>query len=325
MNKNSNLFKELSFSDINKIISEFFGKKITFKYQLMTGGLFNTTYRVEILDTNEILILRVGPINIHLLLPFEENLMKGERYAYSLCENSDVPCPEILKCDTSKKLITRDYMIVKFIDSKPLSEISSDEDIQPELYEYLGKVVNKLHKITNNKFGRAYDINNNKGFNSWSEFIINEFNDVKNRLIEFNLFNQDELDKCEDILHSNSNLLDEITVASLVHADLWAGNVLVNYKNNTPKLAAIIDMDRSLFGDPDFEFANQWITNSYFFKGYGVSDEISHKRVIRRKIYKLLYSLIDSYVWNIEYNNPKAFQDEKNNVLKTLNELLNSN
>ena len=43
---------------------------------LLSGGLFNTTYRLE--TVTKTAILRLGPVNRHLLLPYERNLMAAE-------------------------------------------------------------------------------------------------------------------------------------------------------------------------------------------------------------------------------------------------------
>ena len=168
MNKDSNLFKELTDFELRKIITNHFGDNTKFKSNLINGGLFNTTYLIKLLNTKEKFILRVGPINTNLLLPFELNLMKGEEYVYSLCEDRNIPSSKVLKCDVSKNLISRDYMIIENIDSKPLCELKLDKEIENSLYKETGKYTGKLHQITANQFGRVYDVLNGNGFNSWS-------------------------------------------------------------------------------------------------------------------------------------------------------------
>ncbi|MDZ4991973.1 phosphotransferase [Clostridium perfringens] len=322
MNKDSKLFKELSNSELSILIDDYFGNNTKFEGSLITGGLFNTTYCIKLLNTNEKFILRVGPVNTDLLLPFELNLMKGEEYVYSLCEANNISSSKILKCDVSKKLIPRDYMIIEYIDSKPFSELKFDKETESFLYTEVGKHISKLHQITSKKFGRVYDVFNNKGFNSWSEFIFDEFQKVKNRLNEFDIFTEEELHSFESIIKRNFNLLDEIKTPHLVHCDLWTGNILIESYNSTPKVAAIIDADRSLFGDTDFELANPWIINEDFLNGYGMTSDDSHNKIIRKNIYRLINHLIEAYVWKVEYNNPIASENEKLNAIKLLNDIV---
>jgi len=113
--------------------------------------------------------------------------------------------------------------------------------------------------------------------------------------------------------------LDEIKEAHLVHCDLWTGNILVkDYNSKNPKVAAIIDIDRALFGDIDFDFANPWIINESFLKGYGIKLKDSPEKIIRKNIYRLIYHLIESYVWKVQYNNPDISDREKIKALKLI-------
>lgn len=319
MNKDSNLFKELTDFELRKIITNHFGDNTKFKANLINGGLFNTTYLIKLLNTKEKFILRVGPVNTNLLLPFELNLMKGEEYVYSLCEDRNIPSSKVLKCDVSKNLISRDYMIIEYIDSKPLCELKLDKEIENSLYKETGKYTGKLHQITANQFGKVYDVLNGNGFNSWSEFMLNEFQKIRIKLHEYKVFTTEELDCFESIISDNSQVLNEIKEAHLVHCDLWTGNILVkDYNSKNPKVAAIIDIDRALFGDIDFDFANPWIINESFLKGYGIELKDSPEKIIRKNIYRLIYHLIESYVWKVQYNNPDISDKEKIKALKLI-------
>lgn len=323
MNRDSNLFKELTDIELNKILINYFGFDIKFEANLISGGLFNTTYFIKILNTNEKFILRVGPVNQNLLLPFELNLMKGEEYVYSLCESYNIPSSNILKCDVSKNIISRDYMIIKYIDSKPFCELQFNKKTESSLFSETGKYINKLHQIKAKKFGRVYDVFNEKGFNFWSDFIFDEFQKLRIRLNEYNIFTEEDLNKIEHAINKNSTILNEITEPHLAHCDLWTGNILIeSYDSEHPKVAAIIDIDRALFGDIDFDFANPWIINEAFLKGYGTKLSSSPNDITRKNIYRLMYHLLDSYVWRVQYNNPTASEIEKNKALVLINDLI---
>lgn len=322
MNKTSKIYKELKKEELNKIIENYFGIGIKFKERLISGGLFNTTYYIEIPEENKKVILRVGPVNRDLLMPFELNLMKGEEYVYKLCENNKIPCSNVLLCDTEKKIINRDYMMVEYVDSKALSEIKISEDIENKLYYEVGQHISKLHSITSEKFGRVYDVSEDNGFSLWSEYLIDEVSKLSNKIRKFNIFDEEQLELFKSCIYKYKEILDEVKTPHLVHGDLWAGNILVENKNNNFNIAAIIDADRAIFGDIEFEFANPWITNKHFIKGYGKELSNDTKSEIRKKIYSLLYSLIDSYVWYVEYDNNELGLENKEKSLKLVKELL---
>lgn len=321
MNESSKIYKELSYDELNKIIKSNFGVD-KFEARLISGGLFNTTYRIKLLDSKREIILRVGPSNQELLLPFEHNLMLAEEKVYSILKKEDIPCSTIINCDVTREIINRNYMILEYIDSKPLSEVDLSNEIKSDIYKNLGAYVAKIHNINSNKFGRVYDVSKGNGFNLWSEYLYNEIIESKQNYINYNVFSEDEVKLFGDVILKYKEILDEIKMPHLIHADLWDGNVLIQSNEGKQEIAAIIDADRSVFGDIDFEFANPWIVNEDFIKGYGADLKDDADSEIRRKIYRMIYSIIDAYVWSIEYNNDKCGLENKDNAIKLALELI---
>jgi Ser/Thr protein kinase RdoA (MazF antagonist) len=320
MNKKSSLYKELSLIELSKIINHHFDET-DFEAELLSGGLFNTTYRISLPEKK--IILRVGPVNTQLLLPFENNLMRAEEYVYKLLGNAQIPCSHVIACDTSKTLIGRDYMIVDCIAGKPLSEIEVTADIKAGLYRQVGMYARKIHNITSAKFGRVSEVILGNGYSAWGEYLSHEMSDLCGKLSEYSILSSDEISMCRSVTDRYFVLLNEIKTPRLVHADLWAGNILVKQNGESYEVAAIIDADRAVFGDTGFEFASPWIINEPFISGYGPIGEQNENTEIRKNIYRLFYSLIDAYVWSVEYNNPENSANNKENSLKLLGKLLN--
>ncbi|MGL4913136.1 MAG: phosphotransferase [Romboutsia sp.] len=324
MNETSKIYKELSNEELTKIIESYFKNKVEFEAKLISGGLFNTTYHIKVDNVKKELILRVGPVNKHLILPFERNLMKAEEYVYDLCNKNEIPCSNMLLCDVSNTIINRDYMLVEYIDSKIISDIKVSKEIEDKLYEEVGIYISRLHNIKSNKFGRVYDVYNGEGFDLWSDCLLDEVLKYESKSKEFDIFKEDELNLFKSIIYKYKNILDEIETPYLIHADLWTGNILVKEENGDYSIAAIIDADRAICGDTDFEFANSWITNESLFKGYSKSLNNDAKSKIRRKIYRLLQLLIDTYVYFVEFDKYEWGLDSKTNSIKLANEILQS-
>ena len=322
MNETSKIYKELSEEELNKIIENYVGNEIEFEANLISGGLFNTTYHIKINKSKKEWILRVGPVNKHLILPFEENLMKSEAYVYELCNQHNIPCSKVLICDVDNKIINRDYMLVEYIDSKIISEIKVSQEIEDKLYEEVGMYASRLHNIKSDKFGRVYDVYKGDGFNLWSECILDEVLKYESKFKEFKIFKEEELRLFKSVVYKYKDILDEIEVPHLIHGDLWPGNILVKEENGNYIVPAIIDADRAIFGDTDFEFASPWITNKSLFKGYGNKLSTDEKSETRRKIYRLLHSLIDTYVWFVEYDKYEWGLDNKVKSIELANEIL---
>ena len=117
----SMLYEELRDEQAAALVEKLLGAKLK-AARLLTGGLFNTTYLVETEDAGDV-ILRLGPVNRHLLLPYELHLMEAEVEVDRLCARHGVPASEVLACDLTKTTVDRDVMIVRRIPAVPYSEV----------------------------------------------------------------------------------------------------------------------------------------------------------------------------------------------------------
>lgn len=323
MNTNSSLFQELSEEELQRVIGKNLNQNVR-EAELLEGGLFNTTYRVCCGEEEKNVVLRCGPVNRHLLLPFEENLMRAEETVDRLCKTKQIPCSDVLACDTTKELIDRDYMIVGYIDSVPLSQVPQEQ--KPGLYREVGAYMRKFHSITSRSFGRVSCLPSGRSFGGWYEFLVSEVSGMLEKSFSFNAFTRQEARQILLAFQKHEDCLRQIKVPRLIHTDLWEGNVLAAQKDGAYSVAAIIDGDRALFGDVDFEFASPWMTNEDFFEGYGKDfcgeDFHSEDRTVRRALYLILYDLIEAYVSIAEYNNPDQYRESKRLILKSAAELI---
>lgn len=196
MNTQSELFQELTQEEISRITQAHFPGSGVGSYRLLDGGLFNTTYLLTLTDSRR-LVLRVGPVNPHLLMGFERTLMQGEVMVNSLFHRHGIPTSSIAVCDTSRKLLGRDYMLVDYIDSVPLNDPSILEPERDKLYEQAGRCAANIHSITGPLFGRASEIATGGGHLSWLGFLRSECASLSLRCLEHNVFREQEaLDLC---------------------------------------------------------------------------------------------------------------------------------
>lgn len=314
MNKQSHLYSEIPLEQIQLLYEQTRKIRNPVTATLLSGGMFNTTYHVSCKEENLDTVLRLGPINRHLLMRFEENLMEAEEYVYRLCKEQGIVCSEVLVCDTSRKWIDRDFMIVTYIPSVALCNAGLTEEEKVPIYQEVGRLAKKMHRITNQTFGRVSEILAGLSFSSWYEYLLSELRDIGGRIVRDGGMKPEALEKAVSVLEKYQKWLDEIKVPQLVHTDLWEGNILLDKRENR-KVAAIIDSDRAIFGDPDYDLSCPWMTNEVFLEGYEVAENAFHgeefhavKRRTRRELYQMIYHFLDAYVSLSEYNSQEGYQ-----------------
>lgn len=317
----SSLYLTLSENELQEILSKSLQAQ-ALGSRLLSGGLFNTTYLVDTREYGKV-VLRAGPVNRHLLMPFEHHLMEAEEEVYALLAEHGVPASEILAVDTSRAIVDRDFMIVRYIAASPMSELSLGIQDRARISRQIGEAAAKMHAITCGRFGRIVDVKNGGGFARWSEALLHELYEWERVGTGAFLFTEREHEEIRSLFERSAPYLDEIRLPHLVHADLWTGNILVRTDTKEPEFAAIIDADRALWGDTDFEFSSiQWTySEEAFWQGYGRPLSQSRESCIRRRLYTLLNRLWNAYVFRAEYNQPKECEAEREDAVRQMAEL----
>ena len=122
VNRASRLFREISREEISALFQAALGEGEIRTSRLLQGGLFNTTYYVEYGPEPRQAVLRLGPVNRHLLMGHERDLMAAEVRMGALCREAGVPCSRVLAWDDSRQSFGRDYMIAAYIPSVVMAE-----------------------------------------------------------------------------------------------------------------------------------------------------------------------------------------------------------
>lgn len=316
----SRIFKALSNAEINRVIADLYGSdsRIT-ECRLLKGGLFNTTYHVRTDADSNGIILRVAPINQHLLFDFEQSMMAAEPRFYQLLEAKGIPTSKVLHHDNSFNIIKREFIVYEYIHSIPLNDASVPEAAKPALNRRVGQVMAMMHDIKNERFGWERPDDATGLFDSWGAFLERFAREIADRASNYGVFNDDALKRFLKVYQQTAQF-DQIRQARMVHTDLWEGNVLVAEQNGEWDVAAIIDVDKAIFGDKDMEFTSDWTTSADFLRGYDRGFDDSEAATTRRHAYQLLWSFFYAYVWFVQFENQARYESAKRGGLNLLDE-----
>lgn len=307
----SSLYRPLTEAELTETVSRLLGKGPC-AYRPLSGGLFNTTYRVDMADGHTV-VLRAGPVNRHLLMPFEHHLMEAESLVYARLAGQNVPTSRILALDTEKAFIDRDIMIVDYIPSVPMSTAVLSPEDTARIARSIGMQTAKMHTLCAPRFGHAADVEHGGGYARWSDCIYGEWQSWLTVAEPTGLFNTGELQSIDRLFRLAAPYLERITVPRLIHTDLWLGNLLIRTDGDRPEFGAIIDADRAIWGDPMYEFSSiRWTYDApSFWTGYGRPLPQDEYSLLRRAVYVLLNRLLNAYVYAAEYNDPASAECER--------------
>lgn len=322
MEIHSSLYKELTEDELRRVIDTALHTTLT-DYRLLSGGLFNTTYFVDTVDCGKV-VVRMGPVNRHLLMPFEHRLMETEVMFYELCRPRGIPVSEVLYINTDKALLDRDCMIVRYLPSKNFYDINAEGQLRSDLFREFGKQVAAMHSIKSKKFGRLPDVAQGGGFDSWGACLRQEMEDYLSVATKYDIFDDRDVRNLREVYRIHEPLANTVSEATLVHTDMGPGNILIRTDTPTPVFGALIDPDRGFWGDVENDFCLiRWLVCDDFIAGYGRDlNQCDRETQRRRDLCWLLRCCFDTYVWEVEYNVHEYMLSGRNSIRHMLDEML---
>lgn len=285
-------------------------------------GRFSETFLAR--DGIADFVLRIAPPDSLLQLFYEYRMMRKEPEIHKLLhEHSDVPVPEIVSYDFSRKLINRDYLIMKRLPGNPMSNVFVSYKQQQRILEQLGYYVKQIHAVTNkeNKFGYLVDEKEcMQPQDSWPEAFRVMFRKELDDIVRTGIYSEKTADKIYHLLLEHLAVFEHCQTSCLLHGDLWVANILINENAN---ITGILDFDRACWGDIEWDLAIAeycGLLNDSFWKGYCKKIDTDKDDAAIRRMFYLLYEHQKYIVISISTrrNNPAGARRYADDVLQVL-------
>ena len=318
------LFRTLSVEELHSAARHYFDDELC-GWELLRGGLFNTTYRLD-MERGSV-ILRLGPVHREVLLPYERGLMASEPVVQNCMLERGIPTSKTVLLDLERTFLDRDVAAVEPIRGASMTSLELEPAQERSICRKAGALTSAIHSISafdlqgalQRPFGRTSLVLADKGSASWKAAMLDELHQWAEMAEAVSLFPEELFSGCIRCFEELSPVFEDITEPRLVHGDIWYGNLLVH----NGELRAIIDDDRSFFGDPDFDLMLPWMPAEAFMEGYGIPLDMSDRAVLRRKLYRFLLLLEDSYILKVEYRDREGYLRSLEEVRTHLMELSN--
>lgn len=224
-----------------------FGEEIQIEaVKELGGGLYNNTYLVRIAAMQPV-ILRVAP---HLTRQsrHERYLMRNEHASLPFLAPIARLLPRILMADFTHQIVERDYLFQTYMEGEQWAQIMDTFTAEEKkvLWRQLGNIAGKVHAVQGDHFGNAAT---GSHFPSWSLTVIDWLTNIILDLEDAAL-DATDIRTILDIAQTHHGILDEITQPHLLYGDLWTVNILVKRDEGGPRISAVLDADRTSWGDP---------------------------------------------------------------------------
>lgn len=313
----------VSKKQIEQMVKRAFGAAIEIeKAQELTEGYFNTGYLVQ---TNEQIkyVLKIAPSPTVSVMRYEKEIMDMEVHVLKLIEGlGNVPAPKVLFYDDTKELIPSNYFFMEFLEGKSLYLVKSNlsQVAFAKISKELGLHVKAMKSIHSSSFG--YILQPDRSYTSWSECFLTMIDEILADAEDQQVLLPYTYNEIREMFYSHKEVLDEVREASLVHKDLWEGNIFVDEK--TASITGIIDCERALFGDPIMEIDCGLLRgNQDFLQAFLGRDTLSEEETKRSNLYNVyLYLLIVVEIPFRKYPDPRMEEWGRDQLNKAFDVLL---
>ena len=251
---------------ITEMAKKAFPDKTVVKIKELTEGMCNVTYHVVFDDGSES-ILKIAAKDRTGNTSNEINLMKAEVEAMRLVSGKcSFKVAEVQYYDCSRTVCSGDYFFMEKIPGENYAFLKDKlpESVIKALNREIGQISKELTAITNARFGFLGDERRYTAlFDFVKTMLMNLLSDARKKRIDTGCDAQRLIEE----LDSDKKLFDEVRSATLVHWDMWEGNVFVSGHH----VSGIIDWERALWGEPfmDDRFRkHNW--NNDFLEGFGL-------------------------------------------------------
>ena len=276
-----------------RMVKAAFPNKRVMGIKELDDGFCNVTYDISFDDGSES-ILKISAADRSGNTSNEINLMSAEVEAMKLvCDRHAAHVAEVQYYDTTREICSSDYFFMEKIQGDNYHAVKGQLPESPveQINREIGKTSRRLTKITNSEFGFLGDKKRYLSLYDFTKVILeNLLHDATRKNVDIVYQAKDFLNR----LDRDKPAFDGIMPATLVHWDMWEGNVFVHNGH----VSGIIDWERAMWGeafmDDRFRYHSR---NKSFLMGFGqttfTGDEI--KRIRWYDIILYLTTMIEVY------------------------------
>lgn len=167
------------------------------------------------------------------------------KYWVSKLKAIDIPVPNIISIGKYKSY---NYIILDYIEGKDIGDVytllteEQKINIAKKIITIQTKVQNNL--LQNKQYGSVYKYNDNTGFDTWKDYILDSLENSKQNIKINKIFDESKADKLIELMEKYNEYFDKVEPKAFLD-DVSNKNLIIHNGD----ISGIIDLDWMGFGD----------------------------------------------------------------------------
>ena len=250
----------------------------------LRGGLVNTVFRLEFDRPPHCAVIKLHGLD-------GDNFTEEARALEYLGAETSCPVPSVYLCDCSGRLIPYAFLLMEELRGVCLDSLELAASERAHIDTQIADILGDLHDHKGSTWG-ALDSDDPPA--TWVDLFGARLTEARNHPALAECVAPETLDRIDDAIELSRSELCAPGLPTLVHGDVWDGNVMVRRDENRWRVTGLLDPDLQ-FADVEFELAYQEVFDverAAFFAAYRNHQELRPGYERRRHFYWLYTALV---------------------------------
>jgi len=228
--------------------------------------------------------------------PENDGFARERRHLDYVHRRTGFPAPEIYFEDNSCRQVPWRFLLLEALPGVNLASAGLSPTEQAEIDRELADTLLELHSHTRETFG---EVDRSGGSPRWTDIFLPKLADLRQDMN--GRFPRATLSDLDEALRPAEETLADFGPPTLVHGDVWAGNIVVVERQDGWHLSGIVDLPALQYADVEYELAylQAWETvTPAFFDRYTAARPLRPGYDVRRMFYHLHTYML--HVWLFE-------------------------
>jgi fructosamine-3-kinase len=252
--------------------------------QRLKGGLVNTVIRLDLDQPpyRAVAKLHDGPGN---------GFAAEARALEYLRSETTCPVPQVYLEDVTRRLVPYSFLLLEHLPGECLDGLEIEPSDRADLQRQLAQVLIELHQHKGERWGGVDGL---EGSTTWAELFASRLVEVRAHPALEERLDAQILRSVDAAIEAAPSLLADSGTPTLIHGDVWEGNLLVRRRGDRWRLTGLLD-PAAQFADVEYELAYLTVFDvrrDDFFEAYLRHHSLRPGYEQRRLVYWLHTALV---------------------------------
>lgn len=228
-----------------RLLEGWLGRPVTcLGMQRLKGGLVNTVIRLDLDQPPYRAVVKLHDGS-------GGGFVAEARALEYLRAETTCPVPQVYLLDVTRRLVPYSFLLLEHLPGECLDGLEIEPSDRADLQRQLAQVLVELHAHKRERWG---DVDEPEGPATWAELFVSRLAEVRAHPALEERLDARTLRLVDAAMEAAPSLLADAGTPTLIHGDVWEGNLLVQRRGDRWRLTGLLD-PAAQFADVEYELA----------------------------------------------------------------------